>query len=227
MDIKCVVCGEPWDVFLDMEEWEKKLFRAGAGCPCCEGVEPAEPWHPESFSDISNGDGDPIDRLHAYQDRANRPKWEPPLDEILWTCAGCGVNVVKRGTTGELEYDLPLKAKGAQWYHSHPYSRGIEDLSEPVHVFKPDQPVCEFCYNTCDHCGRPVCSLLDYGDCYEDGWCAMGVEGNYRNVYCIGCIEQQCAECGGFYDDGSCDGHCGEDATDEDEDYEGEEDDEE
>jgi len=34
-DIRCVVCGEPWEAYGvnhgDMLPWEAKLFRAGAG----------------------------------------------------------------------------------------------------------------------------------------------------------------------------------------------------
>lgn len=40
MDIKCVVCGEPWDYYHlrhDAPPWVWKLFQAGAGCEGCEG----------------------------------------------------------------------------------------------------------------------------------------------------------------------------------------------
>lgn len=43
-DIKCAICGEPWDswhVRHDMIPWESELFRKGAGCPECGG----EPGH--------------------------------------------------------------------------------------------------------------------------------------------------------------------------------------
>lgn len=80
MEIKCVVCGEPWYLPLSdsMEKWEVKLFKAGAGCPGCKGVEPDPAWHPQEFTDVENGDEDPIDRIIAYENRDNRPAWREP-----------------------------------------------------------------------------------------------------------------------------------------------------
>tara|TARA_R110002072_G_scaffold108282_1_gene235164 strand:- start:211 stop:489 length:279 start_codon:yes stop_codon:yes gene_type:complete len=49
-DVDCAVCGEPWNAWSimqaehhdsgDMTQAEAKLFRKGAGCPCCEGIAP-------------------------------------------------------------------------------------------------------------------------------------------------------------------------------------------
>jgi len=107
VDIKCVVCGEPWHHELsgDMAYWEVRLFKAGAGCPSCCGKEPDPPWHPESFSDIENGDLDPMLRIIAYENRDKRPKWEIPPDSILWECKKCLVAVMRNQETGEKYVD--------------------------------------------------------------------------------------------------------------------------
>ena len=43
-DIRCRVCGEPWDSYGvyhgDMDDEGRQIFLAGKGCPCCHGVKP-------------------------------------------------------------------------------------------------------------------------------------------------------------------------------------------
>jgi hypothetical protein len=213
-DIYCRQCGEPYmEPSLDMNKWEYKLFMAGAGCPCCEG-HPDKKWElAEDGSDIAmaaaNGDGCPIERLSLFDPAYKPPKWERPEPEVLWTCQGCGVTVVVDPDNGEIEYDLPPGAKGAAWYHSHPYSRG-EPTAEPYHVFQPDQPVCEFCYDKCEGCGVAVCSNLEYGDCYEDGWCSTLPNYHHADVYCIHCVESTCSKCDSLPEDCDCCQRCGE-----------------
>jgi len=206
MDIKCVVCGEPWDAYGvnngDMLDWEADLFKKGAGCPCCEGSVPeGERFHPESYEDVENGDGDPIERLYAYQDSIDgkSPKWVRPEPEVLWTCEGCGVQAIKSPDDGELEYYLPPNAPGAKWYHSHRYSRSLPE-EKPAHVFDKDRPVCEFCLNHCDHCGKEICDTLSYDDTYEDG--NSFPDGN--SSFCVECFETICSECGCFVEDCQC-----------------------
>ena len=84
MDIKCIVCGEPWDFVgaangEDMERWEFELVKRGAGCPSCEGKDDGS-YSPSEYEDIECGDEDPIDRIMAM-DPAMRPKWEKPTEE--------------------------------------------------------------------------------------------------------------------------------------------------
>lgn len=211
MDIKCIVCGEPWDAYGvsngDMAKWEAELFRKGAGCPCCKGVMPEKPFEPQSIFDLENGDDDEFDRLVAWENVSKRPEWKPPEPKILWTCEGCGVQVVESIENGELEYHLPPGAKGAKWYHSHPYYKG-EPGKAPAHVFG-GSPVCEFCLDHCHHCGEPVCSTLEYGDTWDAGNCVP-----YETWYviCMDCATSQCEHCGGWSDDESCDccTECGE-----------------
>ena len=72
MDVRCAVCGEPWERYGlfngDMYKWERDLFLAGAGCPCCEG---------------------------GSSDSEDRPSWERPPDKVLKECECCGL-VLKR-----------------------------------------------------------------------------------------------------------------------------------
>src|SRR6266542_702522 len=95
-DIHCAVCGEPWDSYGarhgDMAPWEYRLFRQGAGCPCCEGNAPAEHIDEHLRSVVMNDeDPDSFALLHAPD--ATRPKWARPPDQVLFECAGCGARL--------------------------------------------------------------------------------------------------------------------------------------
>src|SRR5262247_3947338 len=108
-DVKCVVCGEPWDFYGithgDMETWEAKLFKQGAGCPSCQGTPPSTPWEPQGIADVEYGDLDPALRIAALErfQAGKAPRWERPAPTVLWTCDGCGVEVQK-DANGELCY---------------------------------------------------------------------------------------------------------------------------
>lgn len=217
MDVKCVVCGEPWDyhhVMHDMEPWARKLFREGAGCPECEGEPPnGELFEPRGIGDFEFGDRDAQERIDAWAS-APRPKWERPPDEVLWTCAGCGVQVVrnqdfdpKEAPDLAYEYRVPPKAKCREWYHSHPFYKG-EPGPEPAHVFgegRAAQPVCEFCLNKCDDCGKPLCGTIDFSDCYDEGYSFLR-PGCYNrsDSLCVDCFANYCNRCENRYEECSC-----------------------
>jgi len=198
MDVFCVVCGEPWDYmgarhYHDMEKWEWKLFKAGAGCPGCEGEAPDEPWEPEGISDLELGDEDPMLRIIAYENyrEGKAPKWERPEPKVWWTCDSCGVEVIQEVDSHDTDfkYRLPDGAEGAQWYTSHPYHRGTPEY-HPAHTFEGGEKVCEFCLKECFFCHKPVCSIIDF-DVYDDGYCAPYE--TYHNI-CTDCIEKQLDE---------------------------------
>jgi hypothetical protein len=213
MDVKCSVCGEPYGLPLDMQKWEVDLFKAGAGCPSCEGEPPnGKYFEPKSIFDLENGDGDPIERLIAYEN-AGKIAWEKPDPVVLWTCDGCGVQVVRSVEDGQLEYDLPSGAPGAKWYNSHPYHRG-EAEEVPAHIFQGGQKVCEFCLCHCDHCNRKIAQTIEFSDVYDDGWSAPNEQDWHGEGLCVDCLESQC-ECGGWADDGTCD--CSEEDSDDEE----------
>lgn len=97
-DVHCAVCGEPWDSYGithgDMLWWEARLFRQGAGCPCCEGEggsPDAEEQHlRDRVIDVAlDDDVDPVGDVTSQ-----RPAWERPEDVALWECAGCGVKLL-------------------------------------------------------------------------------------------------------------------------------------
>jgi hypothetical protein len=213
-DVKCVVCGEPWDYYGvthgDMEAWEADLFKKGAGCPCCEGIPPnGEHWEPESISDIENGDDDPIIRLNAWENSVEMktPEWKKPEPKVFWQCDGCGVQVIGNPSLPEnhedyLEYFLPNGARARQWYHSHPFHRG-EPEKNPAHVFADGSKVCEFCLNHCDQCGKEICSTLEYGDTYDDGNSFPHPYYHDRAI-CVDCFETICTECNSFPEDCDC-----------------------
>lgn len=192
MDIKCVVCGEPWDSYGvthgDMLPWEAKLFRAGAGCPSCEGK--PNGWMPTTISDVENGDLDPMLRIVARErfEAGEAPRWERPCDAELWVCDGCGVRVVRNADTNELEYDVRWGAKCRQWYHSHDFDRGTPEES-PAHVFKHGAKVCEFCLTHCSECGTELCSHLEYSDVYDEGNPIPDPRDEYHASVCIDCLD--------------------------------------
>jgi hypothetical protein len=201
-DVKCVVCGEPWDFWGakhgDMRKWEYDLFRKGSGCPSCEGVQPEHEWHPETMEDIEFGDEDPMERINAYEDYNSKraPKWEEPKPKVLWTCDGCGVEVVEDpneqyydGDQVEgngLSYHLPPHAPGHKWYNSHPYYRG-EPEATPAATFG-DQKACEFCVKHCAECGTKVSDVLQFDDCYAEG-ASFPHPDNCDEVICVDCLE--------------------------------------
>lgn len=220
-DVRCVVCGEPWDYWGarhgDMKQWEWELFRKGAGCPACEG----EPngYEPETLSDVEFGDLDPGERIAAREDHEAKraPEWKASEPEVVWTCSGCGVQVVRdpdelytdgSSTTGDaLCYHVPRGARAAQWYNSHPFTYRGEPTEEPAHTFEGGETVCEFCLDHCDHCGREVCGTLEGGDCYSDDQAFTLPEhqnGMRCTYHCIDCVEHQCETCGQIGEDCTC-----------------------
>ncbi len=131
-----------------------------------------------------NGDCDPMLRIAAREafERGAVPAWAPPPDTTLWACAGCGVEAVRLGVDpSELQYHLPRGAKGHHWWSSHPFNRSVPD-DVPAHGFGGDVQVCEFCLKHCDECGAEVCHTLEYGDCYDAGWCHTE---DGRHYYCV------------------------------------------
>lgn len=88
-DVLCVVCGEPWDFYGarhgDMESWEYRLFKLGAGCPSCEGKSEGPGFDPESIISFENGDDDEMDRIIAYEAHmcGTAPKWLQPEEVCI------------------------------------------------------------------------------------------------------------------------------------------------
>lgn len=195
MDIKCVVCGEPWDSYGvthgDMLAWEAKLFKAGAGCPCCEGE--SNGWTPEKLSDVENADEDPMDRILAAERVAEgtAPKWDRPEDPKHWECDDCGVQVRTDLDNDELVYQTPFKS--ASWYNAYRYERRGTPTEEPAHRFG-ETSVCEFCLESCYKCSAPLSRAVE-GDVYDEGyiWTVNGDD----HSYCSEChteAEQEAAD---------------------------------
>lgn len=100
-DTACVVCGEPWDVHHinhDMPLWKNRLFRAGKGCECCEGVPPKDGVDVEAAAGAILLGGDDIDPMPAICALEDGPKdhsalWVTPPPRVLATCEGCDAKV--------------------------------------------------------------------------------------------------------------------------------------
>lgn len=176
MDIKCVVCGEPWDSYGikhgDMSPWEAVLFRAGAGCPSCEGV--SNGWTPSTFDDIENGDEDPMVRLIQAENVADRPPWKRPDDVVKWTCEACDTAIVVDSDDGE------TFARGRNGYRLN-RGGGEYDCHDVA-----GHKVCECCVETCDDCGCLLCSALST-DAY-DGMASIHLD-NGNETLCVTCYE--------------------------------------
>lgn len=187
-DIKCVRCGEPWDSYGvrhgDMLPWEAELFRQGAGCPCCEGV--SNGWEPTGISDIENGDGDPIERLQAYE--APPKKWERPEDPKHWECDGCGVQVRTDLDTNELVYRCPWGSIAR--YNAYEFERRGTPEKAPAHTFDGGFAVCEFCLDSCEKCGAALSHRVER-DCYDDGYVwTLPSDSMRERCYCADCYSE-------------------------------------
>lgn len=201
MDIKCVVCGEPWDAYGirhgDMKAWQAKLFEAGAGCPSCEGVEPENPWHPETIEDIENGDEDPVIRLNLYEERETRPKWEPPEPKLLYKCDACGCQIME-DLEGE-DPDACIFARGGDAFVGYKLDRmSDEDLRNPFKLGKEKNlTVCPVCVECCDEpgCDARLCSKLSH-DIYDGLASFSGSDcgQNWDETYCVDHFEQHNSE---------------------------------
>ena len=195
MDVKCVVCGEPWDYLGidggDMNKWEAKQFHAGAGCPSCEGQTPEDgPWEPEDINDVEYGDLDPMERLEALLavQQGTKPDWGRPEPVVNWTCSGCGAQSLLDPDDEEVIWRRPSGSKAAaKWWGSHS-ERRLGDPAAPAHKFSEDCVVCEACHQTCDECGTDVSPTIEWGDVYDAGWCTQTSDLQY---YCIECIPRE------------------------------------
>jgi hypothetical protein len=199
-DIRCIVCGEPWDAYGvshgDMLPWETRLFRAGAGCPACKGT--PNGYTPKTIFDVANGDGDEMDRIVAAERVAEgtAPRWIRPEDPIHWTCDGCGVEVVTDLDSGDLQYHVPFKSRARSWYSSHSFY-GMTPEVTPAHVFTSGQKVCEACLSHCDECSTPLCQHLDL-ETYDEGCSFPSPQNPYRDndvcIDCLGVVEDRYAQ---------------------------------
>lgn len=196
-DIKCVVCGEPWDAYGvshgDMLLWEAKLFKAGAGCPSCEGQAPETgQFQPTSIADIENGDEDPAVRLSVHEDYAQgiAPVWERPKDTLLWSCASCGIEAIRDADDNSLVYRAPYKSRASYEY----WHRSLEATEVPEHVFDEDTAVCEQCLCKCAECGEPI-APNDPGDGgYPDPRCGYYENDRLCSEDCLSVAESEEAQ---------------------------------
>ncbi|MBW2671947.1 MAG: hypothetical protein JRD89_00860 [Deltaproteobacteria bacterium] len=91
MDIRCRVCGEPWDAYGirhgDMTPREAKAFLMGLGCPSCKGHPPDPEGKPREgrlfdfLYDVTEAsDEDPVELIdEALQGEVKKEKgltWE-------------------------------------------------------------------------------------------------------------------------------------------------------
>lgn len=121
MDIKCAVCGEPWEIYHvehDMAPWARALFKAGAGCESCKGIasadaDPDAAMESHLRSVVFGGHADPDSFARLHDPDGTRPEWKRPADVVLFKCAGCDSEI--RGNV-----DFTPKAPDLYYYHAEP-----------------------------------------------------------------------------------------------------------
>jgi hypothetical protein len=198
MDTKCRVCGEPYDYWGarhgDMTIWEWKLFRAGAGCPCCEGVVPeGGKFEPKTIEDCEIGDEDPMDFILASESTV---KWVKPEAKVIATCECCGTRIIEdldAPTDGDTKpphiWDVNTKTPG--WFS---IKNKLDDFLHSIHSYwgKDGPKVCPACVGECDNCGKEILDGPDSDtlcpDVYSPGWSAQAPDGAMQ-VWCIECHE--------------------------------------
>jgi hypothetical protein len=205
-----------------MAKWEAVLFRAGAGCPSCEGVAPETSFEPATLADIENGDGDPMERLIAFEQRDNRPAWKAPDPVLLYRCDCCGIEVqddpgadceedrlfCRVTAASDLQYRNSARISSGRYYTDDEIRAGFTfDKAR-------DKPrVCPACVEHCDDCGRETCSALST-DVY-DGLASFSGDqcgGSWRRSYCIDCFETRAAEAEAEADDDETETEADDDA---------------
>lgn len=182
-DVKCVVCGEPWDGLSDMKVWEQNLFKSGAGCPACEGeVKEGKEFKPKSIFDLENGDGDEMDRIVALT-ASPRPKWQRPADKCLWECDACKAKVMEDCDEFDVENNLYVTPANSVLAHRH-----WLDLERECQNVVNDKKICPACVEICESCSETICGRLST-DVY-DGFASFPGS-SMRTCLCINCYENR------------------------------------
>ena len=172
-DIHCPVCGEPWDAYGvnhgDMLAWEAKLFKAGAGCPSCEGeapegtdVEACELEHAKNVV-LDVADDDPhayeiANRLGVLALSKDRPAWKRPEDMICWSCESCRASVMLDADDNKTLYWISKKYKcdtllERRWDEALIATAKNADHSAPLNLTINKTAYCPGCVEECGECG--------------------------------------------------------------------------
>ena len=196
MDIRCSVCGEPWDAWGanhgDMPAWEYDLFRKGAGCISCEGH--CETDHIEDrCSDLLMNCEDP-DNWHPLS-IDEKPEWKKPEPKVYWECECCRVKVIEDVDNTyydgdkkkvELKYDFSQNNSYAKRY-----DRNDPEKEAPYKIGGYDY--CDECAEECFDCGSEVIKYSDDLDTYDEGkgFVRLGDEYyKHPDYLCIDCYEK-------------------------------------
>ncbi len=224
-DLLCRVCGEPWDAWGlhhgDVMAWEAKLFKAGAGCPSCEGVSPegdseqASDARTIAAAEAASNEWDDPESFGLVRDvlasavtgkMPARRQWKAPEQKVLWQCAGCEVKAVASLRFSLCEENPPDQQREWQGGQRVHYLRGVafktsdipgqDDPEETAPHTIDGKPYCDNCAQTCDGdgCRASIFQRSDLqGDAYDAG-SAFSLEGEYHDSYCVACFEQLSSE---------------------------------
>ena len=175
MDLLCEVCNEPWDsygvIHGDMAKWESKLFRHGAGCPCCEGDAPEglaaeDALYNAAKHALFEAPDYCEDTLFRVEFPSKRPRWTRPEDPLVKECTCCTLQLKRDVDDGELYWNprvSSLERRG-----NYDPSRGLGDATEDAFAtWSGQEDVCEKCQISCTDCMAEL--LDDDRDVYDEG----------------------------------------------------------
>jgi hypothetical protein len=190
-----------------MAPWQAELFISGAGCPCCEGDEPADTTDEirqarfERFGrDLLTCGYDDFGHTAALERMEIGAKpWVRPVDPVLFKCPRCDAELRRDLDSGE-----PDESDSRYWRGGDPgtdrYYRGAEGdapLDDPETVTIAGEVYCPACVTQCDECGVNVFRDGETGDVYDPG-ASFPSPFRYFETVCVDCLESEatCAGCG-------------------------------
>ena len=199
MDLLCEVCNEPWDSYGvthgDMAKWESRLFKHGAGCPCCEGDSPEgldseEAVYNAAKHALFEAPDYCEDTLFRVEFPSKRPKWERPKDPLVKECSPAA-RCSSSGTWTTVNFTgmastVLITWNGGDNYDPSQGPRRQPRMPSPLGCGQED--VCEKCQISCTDCMAEL--LDDDRDIYDEGRIMHQSHDHYmREPLCMECWE--------------------------------------
>ena len=209
MDIRCNICGEPWDAYGanhgDMLTWEYDLFRKGAGCPSCQGVSNKD--HIEDrCQDLLMNCEDPDNWFPLGN--TEKPEWKKPEPKVYWKCEHCKVAIIEDleitsydGSQKDLKLDLDFSKVDSTLHYwiQKEIENSFEGISEDPHYELDGYTYCCYCATNCADCDTIVLrnNADEMLDTYDSGKSFVRPGEEYckdPDYLCVDCYEKESSE---------------------------------
>lgn len=168
MDMHCVRCNEPWDIYGlthgDVKAWEADAIKAGEGCPCCRGKESKDYGLKVSYIEVGRcADCDRPFSIHEddlYYDGSRKYLYHNSGNIMLDS-----QDDIERYLKIELDCNLNLKdnlicKSCAENYTVCDECNSRIKSEDSFYVQEENKEYCEDCYseayNTCQECEATV-----------------------------------------------------------------------